>query len=132
MAEPEPVAPDAARLRQVYGCFPSGVTAVCALEGSEPAGIAASSFTSISVDPPHWVSICAQNTSSTWPRPHRMRRPGLSVLAQQQNQARRTPALKTGDRFARVAWAASADGALFVRDAVARLDCSVHRGNARW
>jgi flavin reductase (DIM6/NTAB) family NADH-FMN oxidoreductase RutF len=126
MVELEPVTPDAARLRRVYGCFPSGVTAVCALDGDEPVGIAASSFTSVSVDPA-LVSVCVQNTSSTWPRLRRVRRLGVSMLAQQQNQACRTLAIKTGDRFADVEWTASADGALFVHGAVAWLDCSLHR-----
>ena len=43
---------DQATLRTAYGTFPSGVIAVCALEDNLPVGIAASSFVSVSLDPP--------------------------------------------------------------------------------
>lgn len=125
MVELEPTTGDAGQLRRVYGCFPSGVTAVCALDGDEPIGIAASSFTSVSVDPA-MVSVCVQTSSATWPRLRGMRRLGVSVLAEGQNEACRTLSLKTGDRFAGVGWSASSDGAVLVHDAVAWLDCSIH------
>ena len=54
-------------LRQAFGCFPSGVTAFCGMLGGVPEGMAASSFTSVSLDPA-LVSVCVANTSSTWPR----------------------------------------------------------------
>jgi flavin reductase (DIM6/NTAB) family NADH-FMN oxidoreductase RutF len=125
MVELEPITGDAAQLRRAYGCFPSGVTAVCALDEAEPVGIAASSFTSVSVDP-GLVSVCVQNSSATWPRLRGMRRLGVSVLAEDQNEACQTLSLKVGDRFAAVEWSASADGAVFVHGAVAWLDCSIH------
>jgi flavin reductase (DIM6/NTAB) family NADH-FMN oxidoreductase RutF len=121
----EPLCGDAAQLRRAYGCFPSGVTAICALEGDDPVGIAASSFTSVSVEP-GLVSVCVQNSSATWPRLRGMRRLGVSVLAEDQNEACRTLSLKTGDRFASVEWSSSDDGAVFVHGAVAWLDCSIH------
>ena len=49
------------QLRQAFACFPSGVTAICALVDRTPIGMAASSFTSVSVDPP-LVSVCIQKT----------------------------------------------------------------------
>lgn len=125
MVELEPTTGDAAQLRRAYGCFPSGVTAICALDDGEPVGIAASSFTSVSLDP-GLVSVCVQNSSATWPRLRRLRRLGVSVLAEEQNQACRTLSLKTGDRFADCDWSASRDGAVFVHGAVAWLDCSIH------
>jgi flavin reductase (DIM6/NTAB) family NADH-FMN oxidoreductase RutF len=124
MVQLEPITGDPAQLRRAYGCFPSGVTAICALDGDEPVGIAASSFTSVSIDP-GLVSVCVQNSSTTWPRLCRMRRLGVSVLAEEQNQACRTLALKKGDRFAGVEWSAGDDGAVFVHGAVAWLNCSV-------
>lgn len=54
------------QLRPAFGCFPSGVTAVCADVDGVPAGLAASSFTSVSVEPP-LVSVCMQHSSTTWP-----------------------------------------------------------------
>jgi flavin reductase (DIM6/NTAB) family NADH-FMN oxidoreductase RutF len=57
---------DTALLRSVFGCFPSGVTAVCAEVDGALIGMAASSFTSVSLSPP-LVSVCVQNSSKTWP-----------------------------------------------------------------
>lgn len=65
---------DAARLRQAFGFFPSGVTAVCGLADGRPAGLTASSFTSVSLDPA-LVSVCLAKTSTTWPVLRRL--PGL-------------------------------------------------------
>jgi hypothetical protein len=42
---------DQALLRQAFGCFPSGVTAFCGLLDGAAEGMAASSFTSVSLDP---------------------------------------------------------------------------------
>ena len=66
---------DGTELRRAFGCFPSGVTAVCAIIDGEPVGMAASSFTSVSIDPP-LASICVQKSSTTWPRtgPRRLAR----------------------------------------------------------
>ena len=116
---------DTANLRQAYGCFPSGIAAVCALEGQVPVGIAASSFTSVSLNPP-LVSVCVQNGSATWPRLRMRDRIGISVLASGQDTACRSLSDKYGDRFADVVWGSTADGALFVHGATLWLDCSIH------
>jgi len=71
---------DSTLLRQAFGCFPTGVTAFCGLADGRPEGFAASSFTSVSLEPA-LVSICVANTSETWPKLARMKRLGISVLA---------------------------------------------------
>ena len=43
---------DPRRLRKAFGIFPSGVVAVAALVDNTLVGLAASSFTSVSLDPP--------------------------------------------------------------------------------
>ena len=53
-------------LRAAFAHFPSGVTAVAAMRDGQPTGIAASSFTSVSIDPP-LVSVCIALSSTTWP-----------------------------------------------------------------
>jgi flavin reductase (DIM6/NTAB) family NADH-FMN oxidoreductase RutF len=125
MIELESVTGDPVQLRRTYGCFPSGVTAICALEHDAPVGIAASSFTSVSVEPP-LVSMCVQNSSTTWPRLRSLPRLGVSVLAEGQNAAAQRLAAKQGDRFAELALSSTPDGAVLVRGAVAWLDCSIH------
>ncbi|MFB6980915.1 flavin reductase family protein [Streptomyces scopuliridis] len=126
MVDLEPNTGDPELLKRAYGCFPSGVTAICGMEGDKPIGIAASTFTSVSLEP-SLASVCVQNTSTTWPRLRGLRRLGVSMLAQDQNEACRTLSQKTGDRFARVEWSSSADGAVFVHGAVAWFDCTIHQ-----
>lgn len=120
-----PTRGDIALLRQVFGCFPSGVTAVCAVVDGEPVGMAASSFTSVSIDPP-LVSVCVQNSSQTWPKLRSASRIGLSVLAADQEAACRALSNKDGDRFDGVGWTLLDDGAIVVDGAAAMLDCTLH------
>ena len=112
------------QLRRAFGSFPSGVAAVCARVDKVPIGMAASSFTSVSVDPP-LVSVCIQKTSSTWPILRERHRLGLSVLAEHHDQAVRQLASKHGDRFAGVEWDAGPHDSVFVRGSSAWLEVSV-------
>ncbi|MFJ6852646.1 flavin reductase family protein [Streptomyces sp. NPDC091271] len=123
MRDIEPVQA-AQQLRQAFGCFPSGVTALCAYRDGEPVGLAASSFTSVSMDPP-LVSVCIQHTSTTWPKLRERPRLGLSVLAEGQDEICARLASKGGDRFAGVDWFASDDGSVFVEGATLWLDCTI-------
>lgn len=112
-------------LRNVFGCFPSGVTAVCALIDGEPVGMAASSFTSVSLDPP-LVSVCMQNGSATWPKLRAAPRLGLSVLSQEHSMVCRSLSRKVGDRFTGFSRLELDNGAILVRDASAWWDCELH------
>jgi flavin reductase (DIM6/NTAB) family NADH-FMN oxidoreductase RutF len=119
--------PQPAELRRVLGAFPTGVTAIAALVGGRPAGIAANSFSSVSLEPP-LVSVCVAHTSTTWPALRASARLGLSVLGAHQEQACRQLAVRGGaDRFAALGWRANAHGAVLLTDASAWLDCGVER-----
>ncbi|MEU5598477.1 flavin reductase family protein [Streptomyces sp. NPDC020298] len=115
---------DPAVLRQAFVCFPSGVTALCALDSSTPVGMAASTFTPVSLEPA-LVSVCVQDTSSTWPL-RSQGRLGLSVLAEGQDLVCRSLAARNGDRFADVDWEAGEDGSVYVHGANLWLDCSIY------
>ncbi|MEY9941738.1 flavin reductase family protein [Streptacidiphilus sp. MAP5-3] len=117
---------DAAALRAVYGAFPSGVTAVAALVEGRPVGLAASSFTSVSLAPP-LVSVCAGQTSSTWPLLRRAERLGVSVLGAEHALLCRQLAGPSDERFTGVAWRATPDGAVLLDGASAWFDCSVEQ-----
>lgn len=117
---------DAHQLRRVFGAFPTGVTALAALIDDRPVGIAASSFTSVSLDPP-LVSVCVARTSTTWPVLVHAARYGVSVLSAEQERAGRQLAVRGGDRFADLRWHATADGAVLLDDASAWLECSIHQ-----
>jgi flavin reductase (DIM6/NTAB) family NADH-FMN oxidoreductase RutF len=116
---------DPGLLRRAFGCFPSGVTAVGAMVNGKPIGMAASSFTSVSLEPP-LVSVCFQASSGTWQSLRELPRLGISVLAQGQDEICMSLARKCTDRFADVAWDRSSAGAVFVNGATAWLECSVY------
>jgi flavin reductase (DIM6/NTAB) family NADH-FMN oxidoreductase RutF len=112
-------------LRRVFGAFPTGVTAIAAVVDSVPVGLAASSFTSVSLDPP-LVSVCIARTSTTWPTLRRASRLGVSVLAADQERLGRQLSQRGGDRFAGATWRASRDGEILLDGACAWLDCSIY------
>lgn len=113
------------QLRAAYGCFPSGVTAICALVDGVPVGMAASSFTSVSMEPP-LVSVCVQDTSTTWPQLQGRPTLGISVLAETQIAACIQLSRKTGNRFQDLGWTSSPAGGVFIDGAAAWLECSLH------
>ncbi|WP_244928969.1 flavin reductase family protein [Nocardioides sp. W7] len=115
---------DPATLRAAYASFPTGVTAVCAELEGELVGMAASSFTAVSLDPP-LVSVCVMHGSRTWQRLQEATRLGVSVLAADQGAACRALGAKEGDRFVGVDTAVTPEGAVLVRGAGVWLDCEV-------
>ncbi|GAB3856017.1 flavin reductase family protein [Nocardioides maradonensis] len=117
---------DPSRLRQAFGAFPSGVVAVAAEVDGELVGLAASSFTSVSLDPP-LVSFSIANTSKTWPDLRRAHRLGVTVLADHHGETCRQLAGPVADRFTGVPATVSARGAVTIDDGLARFDCSIYR-----
>lgn len=103
-------------LREAFALFPSGVVALCAEVDGKPVGMAASSFVSVSLDPP-LVAVCPQNTSSTWPVLQRASHLGVSVLGETHGAAVSALASKTGDRFAGVDTVTTDEKAIFVEGA---------------
>ncbi|ALL79751.1 flavin reductase (plasmid) [Pseudonocardia sp. EC080610-09] len=125
MLESEALTGEVDQLRRAYGCFPSGVAAVCSMVDGEPVGMAVSSFTSVSMDPP-LVSVSVQHSSTTWPRLRGASRLGVSVLTEGQDAACVSLSRRGGDRFAGIEWQRDAAGAVMITGATAWLDCSLH------
>lgn len=119
-------APQPDELRRVFGAFPTGVTALAALVDGTPVGLAASSFTSVSLDPP-LVSVCVARTSTTWPLLRDRERIGVSVLGAHQEAACRRLAARDGDRFAGLDLRATPEGAVLIEGASAWFDCAIER-----
>ncbi|WP_430786360.1 flavin reductase family protein [Actinoplanes sp. G11-F43] len=117
---------DAGRLRQAFGVFPSGVVALAAAVDGVPVGLAASSFTSVSLDPP-LVSVSLANSSKTWPDLRRADHLGVTVLAAHHGPLCRRLAGPVEHRFDGVPFESSANGAITVPDGLARFDCTIHR-----
>lgn len=117
---------DPAQLRRVYGAFPSGVAVLAALLDDAPVGLAASSFTSVSLEPA-LVSVCIAHTSSTWPLLRTAARLGVSILSAAQEDAGRQLAARDADRFAGLSWRSTTDGAVLLDGASGWLDVSVQQ-----
>ncbi|MGH3251148.1 MAG: flavin reductase family protein [Trebonia sp.] len=117
---------DSKVLRGVYGQFPTGVMAMCAMHDGDPAGFAVSSFNTVSAQPP-LVAVCVQRGSTTWPLLAASPRIGLSVLAQgQESLCRNLAAGNHFDRFTGAGWSATRNGAVLIADAAAWLECNIH------
>lgn len=115
---------DQRQLRQGFSAFPTGVVALAALVDGSPHGLAASSFTSISLDPP-LVGVALSRSSNTWPVLREAPRLGVSVLGHQQSLVCRALAGPAADRFAGLMWRADGDGAVTIDGSVLTLVCSV-------
>lgn len=115
---------DSAAYRTVMGHFLTGVTVISALDGDTPVGIAASSFTSLSLDPP-LVLFCAGSSSSTWPRIRRTGHFCVNVLASDQEQVSRQFASRLPDKFEGVGWHRGRTGSPRLSGVLAWIDCRI-------
>jgi flavin reductase (DIM6/NTAB) family NADH-FMN oxidoreductase RutF len=91
-----------------------------------PHGITASSFTSVSLEPP-LVAVCVAHTSTTWPKLAQLRQLGLSVLAAGHGRVARSLASRSADRFSEVEWITTPSGAVLVSGSTLWLECTVFR-----
>lgn len=110
--------------RDAFGHFPSGVVALCGYEDGKPIGMVASSFTSVSIDPP-LLLVCIRNESGTWRRLHDNGRIGVSVLSEAQDDACLQLASLHGDRFANLGLHITEHKAVLIEGAVAWFECEV-------
>ncbi|MFD7072583.1 flavin reductase family protein [Nocardioides sp. NPDC059952] len=117
---------DPAALRQAFGVFPTGVVAVAAEVDGALTGLAASSFTSVSLDPP-LISFSVATTSKTWPDLRRSSHLGVSVLADHHDEVCRQLAGPVDHRFDGIALSISENGAVVLDEGVAQFDCTVYR-----
>ncbi|PRY44623.1 flavin reductase family protein [Umezawaea tangerina] len=116
---------DPTGLRAAFGAFPSGVVAVAARVDGEVVGLAASSFTSVSLDPP-LVSFSIATTSRTWPVLRRADHLGVTVLADHHDTVARRLAGRADVRFHGLDLAVGDSGAVTLSDGVAWFDTTIH------
>lgn len=117
---------DPDRLRTVFGIFPTGVVAVAAQVDGEVLGLAASSFTSVSLDPP-LVSVSVAKTSQTWPTLRRARNIGVTILGDHQGLVARQLAGPSQSRFRGLDLVITDRDAVLIVDGLARLDTTIYR-----
>jgi 3-hydroxy-9,10-secoandrosta-1,3,5(10)-triene-9,17-dione monooxygenase reductase component len=117
---------DGRRFRTIMGRFATGVVAITAVEPrtGRPNGLAANSFTSVSLDPP-LVSFCVAHTSTTWPKLREAARFCVNILSAPQLEICRRLANRGGEKFAGLAWTVSPHGGPVIDGTLAWLECSV-------
>lgn len=115
---------DGAELRRVLGHFATGVTVVTARAGGEPVGMAANSFTSVSLRPP-LVLFCAGADSATWPRIRTAESFCVNVLGHHQRELALSFARKGSDRYEGVELVDREDGPPRLATAIAHIDCRI-------
>ncbi|MEM7216896.1 MAG: flavin reductase family protein [Pseudomonadota bacterium] len=121
---------DQQALRGVMGQFCTGVVIATGAPEGVPAGFAAQSFVSLSLDPP-LVALCPGKTSTSWPK---LREAGafcINVLAAEQGDVCAAFARPGGgageDKFAGVDWRPGQTGAPVLGGTLAYIECTLEQ-----
>ena len=107
--------------------FPTGVTIVTVLDADgSPHGMTASSFTSVSLEPP-LVLVCVDHRASVLAHLRRAQHIGINILSENQQELSTHFARPGHDRFDGVEWLAGTGGVPLIPGALAHFECSIHR-----
>ena len=107
--------------------FPTGVTIVTVLDAEgDPHGMTASSFTSVSLDPP-LVLVCVDHRAKVLEHLRASQPVGINVLSEHQQDLSVRFARRGQNRFDGVEWFAGHAGVPLIPNVVASFECSVHR-----
>ncbi|GGN33487.1 flavin reductase (DIM6/NTAB) family NADH-FMN oxidoreductase RutF [Actinoplanes campanulatus] len=115
---------DADLFRQLLRRHAAAVVVITA-PGEPATGFTATSFTSVSLDPP-LVSFCLARTASAWPAVEAADTVAVHVLGQEQEHVARTFSARGIDRLAEHGdWRPGPDGVPLLDGVLARLVCRV-------
>lgn len=115
---------DPREFRDTLGHFCSGVVIATGCVEGEPAGFAAQSFSSVSLDPP-LVALCPAKSSTSWPK---LRASGsfcINILAAHQKGVCDIFAQSGIDKFAALDWHPGATGSPVLEGVLAYVDCDL-------
>lgn len=116
---------DPADFRRVLGHYAAGVCVITTGSDIETlAGMAVSSFTSVSLDPP-LVAFFPDRKSSTWPRIEAAGRFCVNMLAADQQELCCRFASRGGDKFAGLELVASPAGTPILPDVLGTIECAI-------
>lgn len=113
-----------ADFRHVLSHFASGVTVITTTDAdTRPAGLTASAFTSVSLDPP-LILVCVDHKSQTYPALLERGRFAVNILRADQSDLSKRFASTRLDKFTDVGHRMSDLGLPLLDDALAFLECS--------
>lgn len=118
---------DPKRLRQLLGCFPTGVAVIttCTADG-QPAGLTCNSFSSVSLEPP-LVLFSLRKASSLVSAFSEADAFAINILSQRQDAlSGRFASSKIANKFEDVAWRSGPLGMPVIEDCLASFECSVY------
>ena len=115
---------DSAVFRATMSQFCTGVVIATGARQGEPAGFAAQSFVSLSMDPP-LVALCPGKQSSSWPRIRDSGAFCINILGADQQDVCATFARSGGDKFAELEWRAGVTGSPILTGVIAYVDCDL-------
>jgi flavin reductase (DIM6/NTAB) family NADH-FMN oxidoreductase RutF len=122
-----PVRVDKAEFCRACAKFPTGVTILTVRDSEGGArGMTASSFTSVSLDPP-LVLVCVDHKASVMAHLRRSRHVGINVLSEEQQELSTRFARRGEDRFENLEWAASDHGVPIISGVLASFECEIDR-----
>ncbi len=110
--------------RSAMGNFCTGVVVATGAVDGAPAGFAAQSFVSLSLDPP-LIALCPGKSSSSWPK---LRDSGsfcINILAADQESICAAMAQSGGDKFTAFAWRTGVTGSPILADVIGYVDCDL-------
>ncbi|MGC2854248.1 flavin reductase family protein [Novispirillum sp. DQ9] len=117
---------DERTFRKALGCFASGVTVATTCDAAKrPVGVTVSAFSSVSLDPP-LVLFCLDKRASG-AAAFREGHFAINILQEGQRQVSIQFASRLDDKWQGVAHEVNAHGVPLIGDALARLECAVHR-----
>jgi flavin reductase (DIM6/NTAB) family NADH-FMN oxidoreductase RutF len=118
---------DKAEFCRTCARFPTGVTIVTVLDvQGGPHGMTASSFTSVSLDPP-LVLICVDHRAMVLEHLRGCEYLGINILSEGQHELSARFARRGQNRFDGVEWAAGHHGIPLIPGVLASFECGMHR-----
>lgn len=114
------------RFRSVLAHAPSAVAVVTGMGPDGPVGLSVGSFVPVSLDPP-LIGFFPAKTSTSWPAVRAAGRFCVNLLAEDQTDVSMKFAVRGGDKFDGVTWAAGAAGTPVLDGCVAWIQCALEQ-----
>ena len=115
---------DERAFRNAMGNFCTGVVIATGLNEGEPAGFAAQSFVSLSLDPP-LVALCPAKSSGSWPKIRDSGSFCINILTCEQKAVCDVMAISGGDKFASLTWTSGTTGSPILDGVMGYIDCDL-------